>query len=286
MTRKELFDECVKALAEREIPDSSFDVMCIFEDVLGERWILSDRQMDISPGKETEIRRMAALRLEGQPLQYILGQWEFWSLPVKVGEGVLIPRPDTETLVEDVLRICREKRLISPKIADLCSGSGCIALALKKELPEAEIYAVELSDAALDYLRQNALLNSADIKIIKGDVLSAETAELLPELDIAVSNPPYLTAEEMNELQAEVRHEPESALYGGDDGLDFYRVMTPLWKKKLVRGGFLCYEFGMGQHDAIGKILAGNGFDNIRFSRDGGDIIRTVTAGKTEDKNG
>ncbi len=286
MTRKELFDECVKALADREIPDSSFDVMCIFEDVLGERWTLSDRQMDISPGKETEIRRMAALRLEGQPLQYILGQWEFWSLPVKVGEGVLIPRPDTETLVEDVLRICREKRLISPKIADLCSGSGCIALALKKELPEAEIYAVELSDAALDYLRQNALLNSADIKIIKGDVLSAETAELLPELDIAVSNPPYLTVEEMNELQAEVRHEPESALYGGDDGLDFYRVMTPLWKKKLVRGGFLCYEFGMGQHDAIGKILAGNGFDNIRFSRDGGDIIRTVTAGKTEDKNG
>lgn len=286
MTRKELFDECVKALAERKIPDSSFDVMCIFEDVLGERWTLSDRQREISPGEEAEIRRMTALRLEGQPLQYILGQWEFWSLPVKVGEGVLIPRPDTETLVEDVLRICREKRLNSPKIADLCSGSGCIALALKKELPKAEIYAVELSDAALGYLRQNVLLNSADIKVIQGDVLSAETAELLPQLDIAVSNPPYLTSEEMNELQAEVRREPESALYGGSDGLDFYRTMTPLWKKKLVNGGFLCYEFGMGQHDAIGKILAGNGFDKLRFSRDGGNIIRTVTAGKSEDKNG
>ncbi|MBP3380581.1 MAG: peptide chain release factor N(5)-glutamine methyltransferase [Ruminococcus sp.] len=283
MTRKELFDECVNALAEQDIPDSHFDVMCIFEDVLAERWALSDGRKELSPEKETEIRRMVSLRLEGQPLQYILGQWEFWSLPLKVGEGVLIPRPDTETLVEDVLRICRERRLVSPKIADLCSGSGCIALALKKELPEAEIYALELSGAALGYLRQNAALNSADIKIICGDVLAPETAELLPELDIVVSNPPYLTAEEMNELQKEVRCEPESALYGGADGLDFYRAMTPIWKKKLGKGGFLCYEFGMGQHDTIGRIIAGNGFENLNFSRDGGGIIRTVTAEKTED---
>lgn len=283
MTRRELFDECVKALAEQEIPDSSFDVMCIFEDVLEERWALSDRRQEIPPEKEAEIRRMTALRLSGQPLQYILGQWEFWSLPIKVGEGVLIPRPDTETLVEEVLRICREKGFNSPKIADLCSGSGCIALALKKELPDAEIYAVELSDAALGYLRKNMELNALDIKIIKGDVLASETAELLPELDIIVSNPPYLTAEEMNELQEEVRREPENALYGGDDGLDFYRAMTPLWKNKLKNGGSLCYEFGMGQHDTIGKILAGNGLDNLKFSRDGGGIIRTVTAGKMED---
>ncbi len=283
MTRKELFEECVLALAEHEIPDSRFDVMCIFEDVLGERWAISDTRQEIPPEKEAEVRRMTALRLAGQPLQYILGQWEFWSLPVKVGEGVLIPRPDTETLVEETLRICRGIGWRSPKIADLCSGSGCIALALKKELPEAEIYALELSEAALDYLRQNAELNALDIKIMRGDVLSAETAELLPELDLIVSNPPYLTAEEMGELQEEVRREPESALYGGEDGLDFYRAMTPLWKNKLKNGGFLCYEFGMGQHDTIGKILAGNGFDNLKFSRDGGGIVRTVTAWKTED---
>lgn len=283
MTRRELFDECVKALEERKIPDSGFDIMCIFEDVLGERWSILNPRENVSREEEAEIRRMADLRMSGQPLQYILGQWDFWSLTLKVGEGVLIPRPDTETLVEDVLRICREKQLRSPKIADLCSGSGCIALALKKELPGAEVYAVELSDKALGYLEQNAGLNSADIKIIRGDVLSAETAELLPELDIIVSNPPYLTAAEMDELQKEVRFEPESALYGGKDGLDFYRDMTPLWKKKLRKGGFLCYEFGMGQHDEIEKILAGNGFENIKFSRDGGNIIRTVSAGKTED---
>ncbi|MCM1528971.1 MAG: peptide chain release factor N(5)-glutamine methyltransferase [Alistipes sp.] len=286
MTRRELFDECVEALAEQEIPDSSFDVMCIFEDVLEERWALSDRRKEIPPEKEAEIRRMTALRLSGQPLQYILGQWEFWSLPIKVGEGVLIPRQDTETLVEEVLRICRKKGLDSPKIADLCSGSGCIALALKKELPEAEIYAVELSDKALGYLKKNAELNALDIKIIRGDVLASDTAELLPELDIIASNPPYLTAEEMNELQEEVRREPENALYGGDDGLYFYRAMTPLWKNKLKSGGCLCYEFGMGQHDTIGKILAGNGLDNMTFSRDGGGIIRTVSAMKAEDENG
>lgn len=283
MTRRELFDECVKALEEKSIPDSRFDIMCIFEDALGERWSVLNPQENVSREKEAEIRRMTSLRLSGQPLQYILGQWEFWGLPMKVGEGVLIPRPDTETLVEDVLRICRAKQLRAPKIADLCSGSGCIAIALKKELTGAEIYAVELSDMALGYLKQNAGLNSADIKMIRGDVLSAETAELLPELDIIVSNPPYLTAEEMSELQKEVRWEPESALYGGKDGLDFYRDMTPLWKNKLRKGGFLCCEFGIGQHDEIEKILVGNGFENLSFSRDGGNIIRTVSAEKTED---
>ena len=141
---------------------------------------------------------------------------------------------------------------------------------------------MELSEKALVDLKQNVELNKSDINIIKGDVLSPKTSEMLTELDIIASNPPYLTAQDMAELQIEVQKEPETALFGGNDGLDFYRAMTPLWRKSLKIGGYLCYEFGMGQEKDIEKIMRENRFTDIKFSRDGGGIIRTVTARKTE----
>lgn len=282
MVRKELFRECTDALDKAGIPDSSFDVMCIFEDMLNEKNPLFRPLQEVSPQDEEKIRTLAEKRCEGEPLQYLLGCWEFWGLPVKVGRGVLIPRPDTETLVEEVLDICRKNRIHSPKIADLCSGSGCIALALKKEIPLAEVYAVELSSDALKYLESNVEMNSSDVKIVSGDVLKTETAEKFRDFDIIVSNPPYLTEEEMNDLQTEVQKEPSSALFGGTDGLDFYRKITSLWKNSLRNGGWLCYEFGMGQHGDVEKILTENNFSDIRFARDGGGIIRTAAARKTE----
>lgn len=282
VSRAELYRSCTAALEEYGADSAEFDTLCIFQDMLEDKNPLFRPSEPVPPDKEALIRALVQKRTEGQPLQYLLGKWEFFGYPFFVGEGVLIPRPDTEILVEQVLDICREQKCRSPRIADLCSGSGCIAVTLKKQLPGADVTAVELSDTALDYIRRNAQLNSADIRIFPGDVLSEDTAAALGVFDIIVSNPPYLTQEDMDTLQAEVRREPSMALFGGTDGFDFYRAMTPLWKRSLKPGGWLCYEYGMGQHDGVKNILAGNGFENITLRRDLAGIIRTAAAQNTE----
>lgn len=279
VSRVELFAECRDLIAQRDDETAEFDTTCIFQDLLGDKFPMFAPKEPVPDDKAAEIRALAQRRSEGYPLQYLLGQWEFWGCNFKVGEGVLIPRPDTETLVEQVLDICRREHLTAPKIADLCSGSGCIAVALKKELPQAEVWAVELSDKALGYLRQNTELNGCgDIHIIKGNVLDHGTARAVMGLDILVSNPPYLTSQDMSELQTEVRHEPATALFGGEDGLGFYRAMTELWKTSIKDGGYIAYEYGMGQHDAVKTILEKNGFTDVELRKDGGGIIRTAAA--------
>ena len=283
VSRRELFTQCRELIAQRDEETAEFDTGCIFQDLLGERNPMFAPMLPVPDDKAQEILSLAQRRSEGYPLQYLLGQWEFWGCNFKVGEGVLIPRPDTETLVEQVLDICRREKMTAPKIADLCSGSGCIAVALKRELPKADIYAVELSDKALTYLRQNTEMNGCGgIHIVKGDVLKSDTAREITGLDILVSNPPYLTSQDMSELMTEVRHEPAEALFGGDDGLDFYRALTELWKPSLREGGFIAYEFGMGQHGDVKRILEDNGFTDVELRRDGGGIIRTAAAVKKD----
>ena len=282
LTRRQLFDECVSLLNIAGKESAEFDTMCIFQDMLGDKNPLFSPLKAVTAQQAETIRALAAKRAKGHPLQYLLGEWEFYGLPFKVGEGVLIPRPDTETLIDHVLDICREKGLTAPVITDLCSGSGCIAIALEKHLPGAEVYAVELSEKALYYLRQNKELNRSAINIIEGDVLKAETAASLPQSDIIVSNPPYLTTQDMAELEKEVTFEPASALFGGNDGLGFYRAISSLWRSKIKNGGFIAYEFGMGQHDEVKNILLNSRYGNFSFRQDGGDIIRTIAA----DKNG
>lgn len=280
VTIGELFTNVKAILKNAEIDTYRFDAQCIMEEAFGTRMpgILTNSAAKAPSEIMEKVRMMTDKRAAGYPLQYILGQWEFYGYPFMVGEGVLIPRPDTETLVERIIEICRRNSIKSPKIADLCSGSGCIAITLKKELPDAEVWAVELSDKAMPYIGENAKLNNTDIHIIQGDVLDENIAHKLTDLDIIVSNPPYLTQDEMNELQTEVAHEPSLALFGGDDGLDFYRKITDLWKHSLKTGGFIAYEFGFGQHDDVKRILLENGFKNIILSQDTAGIIRTAEA--------
>ena len=280
MNRKQLYDICCGILKDNGIEDYEFDTLCIFQDILHDRHPLFRPAEEVGAEDEKTIRDLTGRRSKGYPLQYLLGEWEFYGYPFRLNENVLIPRPDTETLIENVLEICRRQGMKSPKIADLCSGSGCIAVTLKKELPLAEVYAVELSEGAADIIKENAALNGADISIVRGDVLSSETAGMFRDLDIIVSNPPYVTAKEMAELQKEVRYEPEMALYGGEDGLDFYRTMTGLWKASLSMNGWLLYEYGDGQHDDVKKILTENDFDNITLTRDLAGIYRTASAQK------
>ena len=218
-------------------------------------------------------------RLKGEPLQYIIGQWEFYGLPFKVGEGVLIPRQETELLVEKAIERLPEKGVL----IDLCSGSGCIPIAIAKKSNTNLCYGVELSTQALRYFEENIALNGVDNDVIplQGDVLYP-AEELLDDLpakcSVITANPPYLTAEEMANLQKEVRHEPESSLFGGADGLDFYRVIFGVWKNKLERGGSFLAETGDGQAEVVKSLMENEGFECEVYS----DLNKTgrVVAGK------
>lgn len=263
--------ELAGLLTAAKIPDADFDAKCMIEQVTGRNYHdmtpLSDEEAD-------NARAMAERRITGEPLQYILGEWEFYGLRMFVGEGVLIPRPDTETLVDAVLE--RFVRTDAPVILDLCSGSGCIALALKANLPQASVHAVEKSDKALAYLRKNNACHGDRITIHQHDVLDVQTADDFSGVDVIVSNPPYLTAEEMAVLQTEVRHEPAMALEGGEDGLLFYREIPKIWKKSLRPGGMLAFEVGDAQAEDVAAILAENGFADIRILPDLAGISRVV----------
>ena len=284
MTRRELYVLCREKLERAGIDTADFDVMCIFQDMLNEKNPMFQPLEEVPEDIRGKITDLTERRSQGYPLQYLLGRWEFFGYPFNVGEGVLIPRPETELLVENIIEICRREKLTSPRIADLCSGSGCIAVTLKKELPSADVWAYEISPQALSYLKGNASLNEADINIIERDVMLGGNEDI-PEdgFDIIVSNPPYLTSEEMSQLQTEVRHEPELALYGGEDGLDAYRAITDIWKHHLKKNGWLCYEYGDGQHDYVKDILIDNDFRNITLSRDLAGIYRAVSAQRTEE---
>lgn len=287
MTVKEL---CRRADSILEnIPDGKFDGMCILEDMGGitREKLYTSPDTEIPEGRANRILDGVRRRAAGYPLQYILGKWEFYGLTFKVGEGVLIPRADTETLVDETLRRL-EKTSGGEKlnIVDLCSGSGCIAVALAKNLGEkAQLFAVELSGGAFPYLVDNVRDNGCNVRLLRGDVMNGAVMENFRRngdgeeyivIDCIASNPPYLTDKEMDSLQKEVTFEPEDALYGGSDGLKFYRVIACLWKEILKKDGLMIFETGSGQCDAVRSILEENGFYGVFTANDAGGNLRVV----------
>lgn len=288
MTNEELYEYTCGKLKNAGIEDYAFESRCLIEDIMG----LDRLQLAMNgtkPADETKKAKLLALlerRINGEPLQYLLGEWEFYGLPFKVGEGVLIPRPDTETLVDAVIRHFKMLGKLDPEVIDLCSGSGCVAIAIQKNLPQSKVTAVELSSEAFPYLTENIRRNGVNVKTMKGDVLNGDLLRNFadPEdigeyrkLDCIVSNPPYLTEKEMGELSPEVRREPETALYGGTDGLKFYRVISCLWKEILKEGGLLAFEIGYEQGEAVSDILQKSGYTNIKVIKDLGGNDRVVT---------
>ena len=227
-----------------------------------------------------ELESLCLRRMSGEPLQYLVGEWEFYGVTLKVGEGVLIPRQDTETVVETVLKKAPQKDRLT--VIDLCSGSGCIAIALEKRLKGCSVTAVEKSPEAFEYLQQNIALNGSGVKALMGDVTRKGLARKLPKADIIVSNPPYLTDEDMKVLQKEVTFEPPSALFGGEDGLDFYRHIIINFKERLKNGGLIAFEIGMGMEDDVMTMLVRHGFENVRAAKDMCGIFRCVTGFKSE----
>ncbi len=280
MTAQKLYFHVKNVLENNGIENAQFEAMCIIEHVLKKRLNrLFIEKTEVGYEQQKFSESIAYRRIKGEPLQYILGEWEFFGMPFYVGEGVLIPRQDTEVLVESILNFVQGIK--SPKIVDLCSGSGCIACAIGANVKYSEVYALEKSEKAATYLQQNVTLNNVDVEIIVADVLDEKNTEQFSDIDVIVCNPPYLTADDMLSLQKEVTFEPETALFGGEDGLEFYREITRIWKKCLKTGGVLAYEIGMGQENDIEKIMTQNGFVNIELIKDLCGIVRVVKGEKT-----
>lgn len=206
----------------------------------------------------------------GEPLQYIIGKWDFWNSEFYVGEGVLIPRPETEELVELALNIL--KNIDNPTVIDLCSGTGCIGISIAKEIKSANVYCIEKSSDAIKYLKKNAE-GITNVTVIQDDINNDID---LHKADVIISNPPYIRSAEISTLQEEVLKEPKIALDGGEDGLDFYRIINNKWKSKLKQNGTLILEIGNEQGETIKDVLTN--FSDVTIKKDlyGNDRIVIV----------
>lgn len=256
MTNKDVYKKGKVILKDSGIDNSSFEAMEIFKHCFG-----MNRQKLIMNGndyadkyKEEMFFYLIKKRTKRIPLQYIIGEWDFMDIKLKVGKGVLIPREDTETLVRAASLYI--KNVDSPKILDLCAGSGAISIELAKLFPTSEVYAVELSDEAISYLYKNIKLNNAcNVNVIKANVLEKPNINIMKEFDIIVSNPPYIRTKEIQNLQEEVKFEPYMALNGGKDGLMFYRSIMKNWINKLKGNGVLAVEIGSDQAKAVSELF-------------------------------
>lgn len=227
-------------------------------------WLMAHRDEELAPAKAVLYTQLLERRREGEPVQYITGETEFYGLPFRTTRDVLIPRPETEHLVEKIIALAAS--LHEPHIVDVGTGSGCIAVALAHKLPQAQISAIDISAAALAVAEENAQQNGVAIRFLQGDLLAPVAGE---RFDLVVSNPPYVPSADRASLSVEVRDfEPATALFAGDDGLETYRNLIPAAFDALNPGGFVVLEIGYGQSPLVAELLARSGFAQIEFIPD------------------
>lgn len=276
MTIEELYRKAKYILQKAGIEDPAFDALCLIEKVFdyNRTMLIAKGNSIATEDKEKEFLELVQKRSEFEPLQYLLGSWNFMGYDFFVGKGVLIPREDTS----EVVTLCLEQanKYKNPKILDLCAGSGAISVVLAKEIPNAEVTAVELSDEAFPYLLKNIQHNKADVKAVNGDIFKC--LHKFPDnyFDIIVSNPPYIIRDEIKTLQKEVQFEPSMALDGGIDGYDFYKFIISNWTSKLKPNGSLAFELGEGQMDTVKNLMTQENFENFKEKIDLGDIQRAI----------
>lgn len=227
---------------------------------------------------EEQVLDLTCRRLEGEPVAYIIGEWEFYGLTLDVSREVLIPRMDTELLAEQTILVARSCGG-ECRVLDLCAGSGCVGLAVAANVPECKVVLADNSEGALRVCRQNVRRCG-----LAGQVLCLAADAKLPPLpalwdfDVIACNPPYIPSAEIDTLDTSVKdYEPHEALDGGEDGLDFYRAIASKWKGALRLGGKLLFEVGMGQSAAVERIMGENGFEDIRSFQDTQGIWRVVS---------
>lgn len=260
-----------------QFEEGEFEARELLRTVLGvsDTDLYLGREVEIPFQKMERLEQLVSARLRHEPLQYLLGEWDFYGRTFVVGQGVLIPRADTEPLAEVCLAFLKGKT--SPRVLDICTGTGCLAITIAAERQDAEVWAIEKSPDAWGYFCRNNSRYGNRVHGILGDALE-DLSDLPERFDLILSNPPYLTAAEMRELQPEVAREPEMALDGGEDGLDFYRALTSRYHCRLNPGGMLAYEIGMGQQEQVSEILNKSGLNFICQTPDLHGIIRVVTA--------
>ncbi len=259
----------------------AFDACCLLEDIggLGRGAVAASGSTVLSDDVCRRLRLAAERRAAGEPLQYILGTWDFLSLTLEVGQGVLIPRPETELLCELAAARLAALNREHPLVLDLCAGSGCVGLGVASLCPSVTVTALEKSPEALAYLRRNVERYPAfSVTVCEADVL-CDAARFPQTVDAILSNPPYIPTAELPTLQREVQHEPQMALDGGD-GLVFYRAIASQWVPRLRSGGFVAVEVGAGQASDVCGLFRSAGLSNVTAHPDFAGILRVVYAEK------
>ena len=285
----QLYLDARRALMEKEDAETAGlmarNVLCYCSGKTQEQF-LADREL-YAPEEVCEAVEAAVGRLlAGEPLAYVLQEWDFYGMRLQITPKVLIPRDDTCAVTDLAIKQALFLKK-SPRILDLCTGSGCIGLAIASRVKDAKVTLADVSNDALAVARRNVALHKfgGRVSCVKADAL-AEPAAYLGQFDLIVSNPPYITRAQMRELpDSVIRFEPRLALYGGPDGLDFYRAIAHHYRKALRPGGYLCFEFGMDQGDDVCAILESNGYTILERTRDYNQRERAVLAqyGKKED---
>ncbi len=269
--------EAVERLCANDIPDAAFEVRCLLEDIAHLPHGVAHEAV-LSAQTVGTLDAALEQRLSGRPLQYILGEWDFLSLRLKVGEGVLIPRADTELLCETAADRLRDVQ--NPRVLDLCAGSGCVGIGVASLLPSAQVVEVEKSPQAFVFLEENIKrYPQYGVQAVQADVL-VDTDAVDGSFDAILSNPPYIPTADLDTLMREVQHEPRFALDGGADGLLFYRAILTHWLPKLKKGGFCAVEIGFDQGEQVNRMFGEFGLKNSNVLKDYGGNDRVVIGEK------
>lgn len=272
MTRRELILEIQHALGLAGVSDAKKNAAWMGCEVwsCSRAALLTHEEMSVLPAEEDKLRGMAERRAWGEPLQYILEHTDFFGLQLKVSPAALIPRPETEFVVEQAIALITPHINGQPRILDVGTGTGCIALALKKELPNADVWACDAIEEALALARENAVQCGLEVSLIQADVLNEASARGLPgKLDLLISNPPYIPDSERVELPREVGdYEPAEALFAGEDPLLFYRHLARLGRELLADAGLIAFETHADFAGEVATLLEETGYGGVRIKED------------------
>ncbi len=272
MTVSEVFEEGKRILSDSKTENFSNEARWMFETAfnVNSQYLFFNSNDEADVEKSSAYFEMINRRTEGEPVQYIVGSWDFYGESFKVGDGVLIPRPETELLID--YSIEKLKGIRNPIVFDLCSGTGCIGLTVARLFPDSKVFLFEKSDKAFEYLSENKRnLKCDNAFLVHADIFNGFESFDLPQPDLILSNPPYIESEEIITLQSEVLKEPVMALDGGDDGLDFYRCIADKWLPVCKYA--VAVECGENQHLQIGEMFSEF---SVEFLKDFNGINRVV----------
>ncbi len=273
----EAYNKTKKDLEEAGIADVVFEAKQIIKHITGfsNAEILTKYNNQLTLFQQNNLTAIIKQRKVRYPLQYIFGEWSFYGGEFSVGPGVLVPRADTETVIDAALEFLKDKE--NPQILDLCAGSGCIGITLAREKKDSNVTMVEKYPEAIRYCEKNIILNKTEnAKAVLGDIF--EGAENTEKYDLIVSNPPYIPQSEMRLTSPETKFEPETALLAEDEGLEFYKAIIENYKKSLNKGGMILFEVGFKQAKVVKDLLSEAGFGNTLGKKDLNGIERAIYA--------